>query len=820
MAEDNNKPKATLIKHKKTEPQKPPQTQGQEEGASEKKKVVVVKKKRVVKKSPQGQRQAEEKQPSQKQAEPSAQESKPEAQQKVQQEEQSTQTQPASKQPAASETQQGQEKKDTRQKPRQAYIQRGPKAPSSSRHKGQAGGTAEQKDRKEAPRKKGNFTGQKPAYAKKGAPETARRGAPPQGKQPPAPDIPGKEEQKPGAKNKKTFKQKKKVDYPKKKEQAPEKDFQIKKKPREKTKAVPKKIDIMEVITVSELARKMNLKASELISKLMSMGMMVTINQQIDSETAELLASEYGCQVNIVSLYDETVIEKDEDSSEDASFRPPIVTVMGHVDHGKTKLLDAIRTSDVVAGEFGGITQHIGASTVTLPEGKVVFLDTPGHSAFTLMRSRGAQITDIVILVVAANDGVMPQTVEAINHAKAAEVPIIVAVNKVDLPEANPDRVKQQLSEYGLIPEAWGGQTLFCDISALKNQGIKELLDMILLQSEMLELSAEYDCRAEGRVIESKVEHGRGIVSTILIQRGTLRVGDPFVAGIYSGKVRAMFDDHGNKVQEATPSTPVEILGFGGIPTSGAPFQVTENEKQARQVAAKRQELERQGEANNVKKVTLDNLFDSIQEGDVQEFKVIIKGDVHGSVEALQTALEKLSTKEIKLTVIHASAGAIVENDINLAVASNAIVIGFNVRPTPKAQQLAEKEKIDIRKYNIIYDAVDDIKSAMEGMLSPDYKEEVIGRVEVRDVFKVPKIGVIAGCYVLEGKIRRNASTHVLRDETVIHTGKVSSLKRFKDDVRSVDAGYECGVGVEKFQSFNNGDILEVFEMVEVKKSL
>ncbi|MBL7006762.1 MAG: translation initiation factor IF-2, partial [Spirochaetia bacterium] len=514
---------------------------------------------------------------------------------------------------------------------------------------------------------------------------------------------------------KKIFKPKNKRqrDFQKKREGVLERDFQIKKKTINTTNPIPKKIDMMEVITVSELAKKMNLKASELIGKLMSMGMMVTINQQIDSETAQLLAEEYGCKINVVSLYEETLIKNDEDPDAVLKHRPPIVTVMGHVDHGKTKLLDAIRETNVVAGEFGGITQHIGAYQVHTAESNIVFLDTPGHSAFTLMRARGAQITDIVILVVAANDGVMPQTKEAIDHAKEAGVPIIVAINKIDLPEANPERVKQQLSEYDLLPEDWGGSTLYCEISALKREGIEDLLEMILLQAEMLELNANYACKAEGKVIESKVDHGRGIVSTVIIEKGTLKVGDSFIAGIYSGKVRAMFNDKGEKIDSATPSTPVEILGFTGIPNAGAPFQVTDNEKQARQIEAKRQELERQGVANNVKKVTLDNLFDSIHEGEIQELKVIIKGDVHGSVEALQSSLEKLSTPEVRLTAIRASAGAIIEDDINLASASNAIVIGFNVRPTPKAKLLADREKIDVRKYNIIYDAVDDMKLAM-----------------------------------------------------------------------------------------------------------
>ncbi|ADK81150.1 translation initiation factor IF-2 [Sediminispirochaeta smaragdinae] len=620
---------------------------------------------------------------------------------------------------------------------------------------------------------------------------------------------------------KKFYKAKKKTAYQKsKKDDVQEKSFQIKKKQVKRANPVPKEIEIMEVITVSELARKMNLKASELIGKLMEMGMMVTINQQIDAETAEILASEYNCNVKIVSLYDETLIETEKDNDEDLRERPPIVTVMGHVDHGKTKLLDAIRSTNVVAGEFGGITQHIGAYKVKVRDHEVVFLDTPGHEAFTLMRARGAQITDIVILVVAANDGVMPQTIEAIHHAKEAKVPIIVAVNKVDLADANIDRVKQQLSEYDLIPEAWGGSTLFCEISALKKTGIDSLLETVLLQAELLELKANYTCRAEGKVIESKVDHGRGIVSTVIVQRGTLRVGDAFVAGVYPGKVRALFNDKGEKIDEAPPATPVEILGFTGIPDAGSPFQVTETERQARQVGAKRQELEKQGEAQNVKKITLDNLYDSIQEGSIQELKVVVKGDVHGSVEALQTALEKLSTKEIHLVVIHAAAGAIVENDVNLAAASNAIIVGFHVRPTPKAQMIAEREKVDIRKYNVIYDAVEDIRSAMEGMLAPDLQEEVIGTVEVRDTFKVPKIGVIAGCYVTNGKARRNALVRVYREHIEIHSGKISSLKRFKDDAKEVDAGYECGLGIENFNDLKVGDTLEVYEVREIAKKL
>ncbi len=619
--------------------------------------------------------------------------------------------------------------------------------------------------------------------------------------------------------SKKFFKSKKK-DYHKKKDESSEKILQYKKKAVNQTNPVPKEIDIMEVITVSELARKLNLKASDLISKLMGMGMMVTINQQIDAETATILADEFGCKVNIVSLYEETIIESVEDKEEDLTPRPPIVTVMGHVDHGKTKLLDAIRTTNVVAGEFGGITQHIGAYKVHTSRGEITFLDTPGHAAFTLMRARGAQITDIVILVVAANDGVMPQTREAINHAKEAGVPIIVAVNKMDLPDANPDKIKQQLSEYEILSEDWGGSNQFCYISALKREGIGELLDTVLLESEMLDLRANWNCRAEGKVIESRVDQGRGTVSTVLIEKGVLRVGDSFVAGIFAGKVRAMFDDHGQRVDEATPSTPVEIIGITGVPDSGDPFQVTENDREAKSYAQKRQELKKVEEAKNVKKITLDNLYDSIQDGEVQELKVIIKGDVHGSVEALKATLEKLSTKEIRLVCIHAAAGAIIESDVTLAAASNAIIIGFHVRPTAKAQAVAEQEKVEIRKYNIIYDAEQDIKSAMEGMLAPELSEEVVGRVQVREVFKVPKVGLVAGCMVLSGTVSRKSNIHLIREEIEIHTGVVSQLKRFKDDAKEVREGFECGISLENFQDIQVGDEMEVFEMKETARKL
>ncbi len=600
-----------------------------------------------------------------------------------------------------------------------------------------------------------------------------------------------------------------------------EKLLQQKKKALDKANAIPKDIEIMETVSVSELARKMNLKASELIAKLMGMGMMVTMNQSIDADTATIIASEYDCIVHIVSLYDETVIESEVDGETELRSRPPVVTIMGHVDHGKTKTLDAIRSANVAAGEFGGITQHIGAYTVETHKGRVTFLDTPGHEAFTMMRARGAEITDIVVLVVAADDGVMPQTVEAINHAKDAKVPIIVAVNKIDKPEANPDRVKAQLAELGLQPEDWGGDTMFVHISALQKTGLDKLLDAILLQSEILELTANYDCRAEGKIVESRIDHGRGIVATIIVERGTLRTGDSYVAGVFSGRVRAIFNDKGEKLEEATPSMPVEILGLEGMPNAGDPFQVTENERLARQISTKRQELKRFEDSRNVKKVTLDNLYDTIHAGEVLELKVIIKGDVQGSVEALKNSLEKLSTKDVRLNVIHASAGAINDSDVMLAAAdSNAIIIGFNVRPTPQAKLLADQEKVDIRKYNVIYKAVEEIEMAMEGMLKPDIKEEVIGTVEVRDTIRVPKIGTIAGAYVTQGIVKRSSTVHVIREGIVVHTGKLSSLRRFKDDVKEVATGFECGIGIDNFHDIKVGDQLEIIEFVEIARKL
>ena len=621
---------------------------------------------------------------------------------------------------------------------------------------------------------------------------------------------------------KKAFKGKKQVyNNRKDKEELFDEEELYKKKTVTPASVVPKSIDIMESVSISDLAKKMNLKASEIIGKLMSMGMMVTINQSIDSDTATLLAAEYGCDVHLVSLYDETVIESDKGEEGNELPRPPIVTVMGHVDHGKTKTLDAIRKTNVAAGEAGGITQKIGAYQVKTEKGVITFLDTPGHEAFTMMRARGAQSTDVCVLVVAADDGVMPQTLEALSHAKDAKVPIIVAVNKIDKPDANPDRVMTQLSEQGLTPEEWGGDTQYVKISALKGEGISELLDAILLQAEMLELKTHWDTRAEGKVIESHVDQGRGVIADVMVQSGTLKVGDPFVAGIYSGKVRAMFNDRGEKVKEATPSMPVEVLGLDEMPNAGDPFQVTETERDARDISNKRQELKRFEAAKAVKKVTLDNLVSTIEASEVKELKVIIKADLQGSAEALKQSLEKLSTQEIRLNVIHSSAGAINESDVTLAAADeNAIIIGFNVRPTAKAKMLADEEKVEIRKYNVIYKCVEEIQQAMEGMLRPDTIEQNIGMVEVRNTFRVPKVGVIAGCSVTEGLVKKSATVNLIRDGIVKWTGKISSLKRYKDDAKEVKAGFECGIGLENWQDIQVGDQLEIIEYVEVARKL
>ena len=825
--EKTEKPRATLIKQQKREVEKP---EPAAEAEQKKKKVVVKKKKVVVKKSPA----PEPPKPAVPEA-PAVPEVKPEpvAPPKTDIPPAPKPEKPAPEKPASPAKGEWKGQSHTGWKGQPGGYRPRPEGQGQTGWKGQPGGYRPRPEGQGQTGWKGQPGGYRPRTEWQGQnggfkPRTEGQGfrPRPEGQGVFRPRTEGSEmppEMTGRTGGKKFFKTKKKADYQKTRREnieEIEKNYQIKKKDVQKANPVPKSIDIMDVITVAELAKKLNLKASDVITKLIGMGQMVTINQQIDADTATILADEYGCKVNIVSLYDQTIVEGEKGDDADIVERPPVVTVMGHVDHGKTKLLDAIRSANVAATEFGGITQHIGAYKVEINGRSIVFLDTPGHEAFTQMRARGAHLTDIVVLVVAANDGVMPQTIEAINHAKEAKVPIIVAINKIDLYEANPDRVKQQLSEYGLIPEEWGGDTIYCPISALKKEGIDNLLENILIEADMLELKANPNCRAEGKVIESKVDQGRGMVSTVLIQRGTLKVGDAFVAGVYAGKVRAMFNDRGKRIESAGPSTPVEILGFEGLPNAGDPFQVTESEKYARQVGEKRQELERIGAAKNVKKVTLENLYTSIQEGEIMELKVIIKGDVQGSVEALKNTLEKLSTSEIRLHTIHASVGAIVENDVNLASASDAIIIGFNVRPTAKAALLAEQEKVEIKRYNVIYHAQEDIKAAMEGMLAPELREEQIGTVEVRDTFKVPKVGTIAGAYVTDGSVKRNSICRVYRDDVEIFNGKISSLKRFKDDAKEVEKGFECGIGLENFNDIQVGDIIEVYEIKEIARKL
>jgi len=590
-------------------------------------------------------------------------------------------------------------------------------------------------------------------------------------------------------------------------------------KPREAV--TPDHIEITENIAVGELSKKLNVKASEVIVKLLKLGVMATINQVLDAETAEILCSEYGTSVKVVSLYDETVIKEENlDNESDRVTRPPIVTVMGHVDHGKTKLLDAIRKTHVAEGEHGGITQHIGAYTVKVKDQLVTFLDTPGHAAFTTMRARGASVTDIVVLVVAANDGVMPQTIEAINHAKEAKVPIIVAINKIDLPEANIMKVKQALAGYDLVPEEWGGQTLFAEISAKSQINIDGLLDLIFMQAEILELKANPAMKAVGTVLEAKLDPGRGVVATLLVQKGSLSIGDSFIVGIYSGRVRAMFDDTGKPVTTATPSMPVEVLGIEGIPSAGDPFQQVASDKYAKQISQKRQELRRIESAKKVKKVTLEDLNELIKVGAVQDVCIIIKADVDGSVQALKDALEKLSTAEVRVKVIHAAAGGINESDIMLASASNALVIGYHVRPTPKISDLADQEKVSIKTYNIIFEVTNDIKAAMEGMLAPDVHEEVLGNAEVRQIFKISKVGTIAGCVAVSGKIVRTGKIRLLRDGVIVFDGVLKSLKRFKDDAKEVEMGQECGIGIEGYNDLKEGDLIECYKLVEVAKKL
>ena len=578
-------------------------------------------------------------------------------------------------------------------------------------------------------------------------------------------------------------------------------------------------IKISEVITVGDLARDMGVKAGEVIKKLMGLGMMATINQVLDADTATLIASEFDHQVENVAFDADSALEVEHQVEEEETAltpRSPVVTIMGHVDHGKTSLLDAIRSTHVTAQEHGGITQHIGAYHVQVDGRSVTFLDTPGHEAFTAMRARGAQVTDIVVLVVAADDGVMPQTVEAINHARAAEVPIIVAVNKIDRPDANLERVKRGLSEYGLVSEDWGGDTVFAPISAKTHEGIPHLLEMLLLQSDILELKANPDKLARGTIVEAKLDRGRGPVATVLVQEGTLRVGDAFVCGVFYGKVRAMVDDRGNKVDAAPPSFPVEILGLQGVPQAGDSFVAVADEAKARQVAEYRHSKQRETELVKSSKVSLEELYDQIKAGDMRELRVVLKADVQGSVEALTEALGRLSSDEVKLRVLHGSVGGITESDILLAAASNAIVMGFNVRPESKGAALAAKEGVDVRLYTIIYEVVADVRAAMEGLLEPTYREQTLGRVEVRQIFNISGAGTIAGCYVAEGKVQRGSLVRLLRDQIVVHEGKLSSLKRFKDDVREVAAGYECGLAIEGYQDIKQGDVVEAYEKIPV----
>jgi translation initiation factor IF-2 len=580
-------------------------------------------------------------------------------------------------------------------------------------------------------------------------------------------------------------------------------------------------IRISEVITVGDLAREMGIKAGDVIKKLMSLGMMASINQVLDVDTATLVAADFDYQVENVAFDAESMLEV-EQVEEEAMLvsRPPVVTIMGHVDHGKTSLLDAIRSTHVTAQEHGGITQHIGAYHVKVDGRSVTFLDTPGHEAFTAMRARGAKVTDIVVLVVAADDGVMPQTVEAINHARAAEVPIIVAVNKIDKPDADLERVKRGLSEHGLVSEDWGGDTVFAPVSAKTQEGIPHLLEMLLLQADILELRANPDKLARGTIVEAKLDRGRGPVATVLVQEGTLRVGDSFVCGVFHGKVRAMINDLGQKVELAPPSSPVEILGLQGVPQAGDSFIAVTDESKARQVAEHRHTKQRETELVKSSKVSLEELYDQIKTGDVKELRVVLKADVQGSVEALTDALTRMSTTEVKLRVLHGSVGGITESDILLAAASNAIVIGFNVRPESKGQALAAQEGVDVRLYTVIYEAVADVRAAMEGMLEPTFREQTQGRVEIRQIFNIQGVGTIAGCYVTEGKIQRGNLVRILRDHVVVHEGKLASLKRFKDDVREVSAGYECGLSIEGFHDIKQGDVVEAYERTAVVRRI
>lgn len=582
-----------------------------------------------------------------------------------------------------------------------------------------------------------------------------------------------------------------------------------------------KKIKVTEYIAVNELANLMGVSVSDVISKCISLGLMVSINQRLDVETITLIAVDFGFEIELVEEFQSEADADIEDKEEDLQPRPPVVTIMGHVDHGKTSLLDYIRNANVVAGEAGGITQHIGAYKVSIDGGKeITFLDTPGHEAFTAMRARGAKVTDIVVLIVAADDAVMPQTVEAINHAQAANVPIIVAINKIDKPNSNIERIKQQLAEKNILVEDWGGKYQCVEVSAKLGKNIDLLLEKILLEAELLDLKANPNRKARGTIIESQLDKGRGITATVLVQKGTLKIGDPFIAGVTHGRVRAMFDERGKKVLEAPPSTPVLVLGFETPPQAGDTFVAVASEREARETSLKRMQVKREQDHRQVHHITLDEIANQISIGGVKELPIIVKGDVDGSIEALSDALMKLSNQEVSVKVIHKGVGAISEGDVLLAAASKAIIIGFHVRPNTNARKLAETEKVDIRLYNIIYDAINEVKSALEGMLSPVLSEEVVATVEVREVFKVPKVGTVAGCYVLDGKIDRKNKIRLFRDGIAIYEGELSSLKRFKDDVREVEKGFECGIGIANFNDIKVGDIIESYKVIETKKKL
>lgn len=582
-----------------------------------------------------------------------------------------------------------------------------------------------------------------------------------------------------------------------------------------------KTLKIQEGTTVKEFAELISVKLSDVIKKFMELGYMPTINQPVDTDAALLIAENFGVKIELAPIEEDTF---DDESPEDAGtllHRPPVITIMGHVDHGKTSLLDAIRETKVTETEAGGITQHIGAYKVNLKGKDIVFLDTPGHEAFTAMRARGAKVTDIVVLVVAADDGVMPQTVEAINHAKAANVPIVVAINKIDKPEANSSRVRNELSEQGIISEEWGGQNIFVEVSAKKRIGIERLLEMILLQAEVIELKANPDKHARGTIIEAKLDKGRGPVATVLVQSGTLNIGDAFLSGVHSGKVRALIDDTGKRISKAGPSTPVEVIGFSEVPSSGDIFTVIDDEKRARQIALSRQQKQKLAEIARAGKLTLDEIYAKIKEGEIKELNIIIKGDVQGSVEAIKDALENITHTQVKVKVIHSTVGGINESDVMLATASSAIIIGFNVRPELKAYQIAEKEGVDIRLYNVIYEAIEDVKKALEGLLEPTFKEKILGRAEVRQVFPISRIGTVAGCYVVDGTMSRTCDgIRVIRNNIVVYEGKIASLKRFKEDTKEVQTGYECGIMIENFNDIKIGDIFENYIIEKIATKL